>query len=101
MEVVSQSKGREKRIQLIGDVNNLGVLNLEKEMEDVEKWSQIAIDLTKVSFVSTSFIAYLLDFKKEHPVQFAKIKLQNPNELTINLLEMSQLNGLIPIEQIK
>jgi len=84
-----------KVIKVFGEINLFELQKVEDALTDVYDFEQIHIDMTKVSYTNSSFLNIIIMIKDKHPEK--TIKILNPNELVMELLNITGVENLVEI----
>lgn len=87
MEIKIEQIQSKRRIKIIGDAILAETEDFRNVFQDMEGVSEINFDLADVSYANSSFLSWILGFKKKHPD--VKIRIVNPNDYLLELLSIT------------
>ncbi len=95
MEIKIKQKKNTKTIKIIGDINLTELEKVETTLKGIKDFSEIQIDLSKVTYTNSSFLNIIIMVKDKYPDK--KIIILNPNELVMQLLTLTGIEHLVDI----
>ena len=100
MQIIKMKNGRVKVLKIGSVPAPADLAVLERELGDCRSFSEVLIDLTETDLISDAFAAFLRRFRDENPRLNGKLRLINPNELVMKVLEYKNLNNAFEIQHI-
>ncbi len=98
MKISVKTEHDRKTIKITDSVNTLDVPKLKQALSDAARFSRVTLDLTETAFICTGFINLLVDLKNKVPGAHERIRLLNPNNLILELLDLTDITKIIKTE---
>jgi len=87
MEIKTERLNDTIRVKITGDAILAETRDFKGVFQDTKGVSAIYFDLADVSYANSSFLSWILGFKKQHPK--IKIRIVNPNDYLLELLSIT------------
>ena len=96
--VVSQFGDAAKKVALVGKLDIDGAAAIESRLADLARAKgNIVIDMSKVAFIASIGLRHLVMTAKAVARNAGKMLLLDPNPLVTEVLQVSGLQGILPI----
>lgn len=96
--VVSQFGDSGKKVALVGKLDIDGAAAIERRLADLASAKgNIVIDMSKVAFIASIGLRHLVMTAKAVARNAGKMLLLDPNPLVTEVLQVSGLQGILPI----
>ena len=100
MKTFILKNGATKIIKFECEMDESETRALKFALEEPGLCSEILIDLTGISFVSSGFVGILVGIKQNQPLVYEKIKLLNPGDLVREMLALTPLKQMYEVQKI-
>ena len=100
IEIIKLKDDAVKVVKITGELDKTNFEKLKGELSDLAPFSEVLIDLTEVTIISSDFLNFLAILRNRRPLDHKKIRLLNPNDLVSRMVEMSHLESVYRIERI-
>jgi anti-sigma B factor antagonist len=87
-------------LQIVGEININTLSDIRNKVDSFElsQYKKIVVDLTRVNFLDSSGMGYLVVLIKQAKVNQAQISLRNPSALVKRMLSTIRLDRYVTIE---
>jgi anti-sigma B factor antagonist len=87
-------------LQIIGEININTLADIRSKVDSFElsQYRKIVVDLTKVNFLDSSGMGYLVVLIKQAKVNQSEISLRNPSPLVRRMLSTIHIDRYVTIE---
>lgn len=87
-------------LQIVGEINinTLADIRAKVDSFDLSQYKKIVVDLTRVSFLDSSGMGYLVVLIKQARVNQSEISLRNPSPLVRRMLATIRIERYVTIE---
>jgi anti-anti-sigma factor len=87
-------------LQIVGEINinTLSDIRAKVDSFDLSQYKRIVVDLTRVSFLDSSGMGYLVVLIKQARVLQSEISLRNPSPLVRRMLSTIRIERYVTIE---
>jgi len=87
-------------LQIVGEININSLSDIRNKVDSFElsQYKKIVVDLTRVNFLDSSGMGYLVVLIKQAKVNQAEISLRNPSPLVKRMLSTIRIDRYVTIE---
>jgi anti-anti-sigma factor len=100
MEIFELQNGKTKIIKVSGEMDFDRIEKFRKELEQIDLFIEVLIDLAGVTYVDSNFINLMIQIRNQRPFDYKKIKILNPNNLVTKVLTLNRLDSVYEIQNI-
>ena len=100
MKTYEMKNGLIKIIKISSSVHGKEMDEIKRLLADEGSYSELIIDLTEADYLDRNLLDLLAGYKAAKPGLDGKVRLVNPNELVLKMLESRDLDRLYEIQHI-